>query len=132
MRPLAWIPSLMILAGLGAQDAPERLAEDEKPPLKSAEDPIRGRLTEIPKIVIADLPAGSYAGETRPCSIPLTPITPLAGGSMPVLPGPVAPGPVRIVEPPAPPCDSQSTFQRLPAEAINPFSATVKPKPRHP
>ena len=43
--------------------------------------------------------------EASPCSIPLLEIQPAAGGSTPILP-PREKGSIRVIEPPAPPCES--------------------------
>lgn len=129
MRPIGWLLPLLFLSVLTAQ---EKDAAESSP--KSIEEYLKGRFEAAPKITVGLEPGSlAYAGDSRPCSIPLLSlIPPAAGGSMPVLPGPSGPGHIRIIEPPAPPCDSMNTHNRGPVDLTEPHSIRVTPEREEP
>ena len=129
MRPIGWLLPLLFLPMLTAQ---EKDAEESS--RKSIEGYLKGRFEAAPKITVGLEPGSlAYAEDSRPCSIPLLSlIRPVAGGSMPVLPGPSGPGPIRIIEPPAPPCDSKDSLHRAPVDLTAPHSIRVTPEREKP
>lgn len=127
MRALVLVFSLSAVGGLVAQDMPKDLSP------KQMREYLRGQGVKIPPVsAYAQLPGLRVAEESRPCSIPLVQVNPIAEGLTPVIPAPDNRGTIVMIDPPAPPCDSQSKFvTRLPDPSA-PHSIEVTPETDRP
>jgi|GEM_PF-5012687 len=127
MRALVLVFSLVAAAGLAAQEAPKDLSP------KQMREYLRGQGVKIPPVTAyAQLPGLRIAEESPPCSIPLVQVNPVAEGLTPVIPAPDNRGTIVMMDPPAPPCDSQSKLVTRWPDPNAPHSIEVTPERRKP